>query len=540
MNSVSFPQAFRIFRVTTLTGLLLHGLFTLAGCGGGSSGSGPPPPPVAQFSASPTEGVFPLTVTFDGTSSDSPGSTLVAWSWDFGDGNTGSGSTVTHDYAEVGEYTVSLTVRNARGTEHQVTFANLIDVHRTIWRYDVDKPIYYSAPAVGADGTIYFSTGILIHTSMGRVHAVYPDGTTRWMVDLNDDSPPPDGVPRAVNNGASPAIGHDGTIFVVDHRNVVYAFDSAYGERRWTNDSFESDTPWPVGQKTPAIGGDGTLYVCAGHNGENTLYALNPVDGQEIWRYEGLRIGNVCATSAVVGAGGVVYVASNDWFYAFNSDGTLHWPEPFALAQVSEKTFSSPTIDGDGVIYFGAESAVPNPHGVVYAVNPDGTLRWRYVVPGERFVRASPAIGPDGRIYVTTRAYVNSEGAAQPAWCIAFEPDGSVAWIFEIPTISETIPADSYTSPAIGADGVVYFAAETGYIYALNSDGSLRWQERFGNTINWSSPAIMPDGTLYIGGNRGNDWGGRLVAVQTESFGYALSPWPKFRRDHANSGATAP
>jgi PKD repeat protein len=36
----------------------------------------------------------------------------ASWSWSFGDGSTGSGQTVAHDYSDAGPYTVTLTVRN--------------------------------------------------------------------------------------------------------------------------------------------------------------------------------------------------------------------------------------------------------------------------------------------------------------------------------------------------------------------------------------------------------------------------------------------
>lgn len=203
------------------------------------------------------------------------------------------------------------------------------------------------------------------------------------------------------------------------------------------------------------------------------------------------------------------------------------------MTLIREKSFSSPAIGADGTLYFGAEAAGGS--GVVYAVSPEGTLRWRYELVGQRFVRASPAIGSDGTIYVTTKAYVDA-GVGQTAQALALNPNGTVKWVYEIPLINGMIPADSYTSPAIGADGTIYFAAETGHIFALAADGALLWKENFGSTINWSSPMLMDDGTLYIGGARGDDYAGRLVAVRTESPGLDNGPWPKFRGNARNTG----
>jgi PKD repeat protein len=54
-------------------------------------------------------------VVFDGSASFDPDGSIVAWDWDFGDGNTDSGETVNHTYAEVGTYAVSLTVTDDFG-----------------------------------------------------------------------------------------------------------------------------------------------------------------------------------------------------------------------------------------------------------------------------------------------------------------------------------------------------------------------------------------------------------------------------------------
>jgi PKD repeat protein/DNA-binding beta-propeller fold protein YncE len=69
------------------------------------------PAPVANFAAAPTIGTAPLTVTFTDASSNAP----TSWSWDFGDGSASTGQHPTHDYAEVGAYTVALTVGNGIG-----------------------------------------------------------------------------------------------------------------------------------------------------------------------------------------------------------------------------------------------------------------------------------------------------------------------------------------------------------------------------------------------------------------------------------------
>jgi PKD repeat protein len=56
-----------------------------------------------------TTGLCPSIVFVDGSTAGS-GAQIVSWSWDFGDGTTGTGPTQTHQYAANGIYTVCLTV----------------------------------------------------------------------------------------------------------------------------------------------------------------------------------------------------------------------------------------------------------------------------------------------------------------------------------------------------------------------------------------------------------------------------------------------
>lgn len=54
-------------------------------------------------------------VPFYGRGSYDPDGTVVRYEWDFGDGETATGDTVSHAYSEPGEYTVTLTVEDDSG-----------------------------------------------------------------------------------------------------------------------------------------------------------------------------------------------------------------------------------------------------------------------------------------------------------------------------------------------------------------------------------------------------------------------------------------
>lgn len=75
-------------------------------------GTGPNTPPTSLFTAV-ADG---LTATFDGTGSTDPDGTIAGYTWDFGDGTTGTGPVIDHPYAAPGQYTVTLTVTDDGGS----------------------------------------------------------------------------------------------------------------------------------------------------------------------------------------------------------------------------------------------------------------------------------------------------------------------------------------------------------------------------------------------------------------------------------------
>jgi uncharacterized repeat protein (TIGR01451 family) len=80
---------------------------------------------VAYFEALPNEAIQSQNVNFDAAGTyqyaDTTNRTFqpdsaLTYSWNFGDGTTGSGKTVQHAYAEIGRYTATLTVTGAGGS----------------------------------------------------------------------------------------------------------------------------------------------------------------------------------------------------------------------------------------------------------------------------------------------------------------------------------------------------------------------------------------------------------------------------------------
>ncbi len=71
--------------------------------------------PTAAFSYSPVNPGVGQWVQFDGSASFDPDGTITAYTWNFGDGSTGTGVSLYHQFAAPGDYTVTLTVTDNAG-----------------------------------------------------------------------------------------------------------------------------------------------------------------------------------------------------------------------------------------------------------------------------------------------------------------------------------------------------------------------------------------------------------------------------------------
>ncbi len=230
---------------------------------------------------------------------------------------------------------------------------------------------------------------------------------------------------------------------------------------------------------SPVIGNDGTIYV--GGDGDYSLHAINS-DGT--LKSENFQTGGEITGTPAISSDGTIYFGSyDDKFYAVNSsDMTEKW----SYSTVGD-VFGSAVIGSDGTIYFGSKDRN------VYALNPDGTLKWSVETNG--MIYGTPSIGIDGNIYIGANSDSSSDSTEQTFY--ALNPDdGSVNWTYT------ALGATLVSSPSVGSDGIIYFAPygiwDNQLIYALNPNGTLKWEKNIGMRIKYSSPVIGSDGTIYL------------------------------------------
>lgn len=190
-------------------------------------------------------------------------------------------------------------------------------------------------------------------------------------------------------------------------------------------------------------------------------------------------------SSPAVDREGTIYFGANQgkipafgFLYAIKRNGA----EKFPAFRTNEDIDSAPAIGPGGEIYFGCWN------GVFYALLPNGTKKWEFTVGGSApYIASSPAIGQDGIIYFGMGDLLEPGKSA----LIALTPGGIELW-------RRTVGNAVDSSPALGPDGSIYFGSWDHYIYGLNRDGTVKWRVLTGAEV-LSSPAIGVDGTLYIG-----------------------------------------
>jgi hypothetical protein len=71
--------------------------------------------PMVQFTANPTNGLYPLTVQFGSGNLDSSGHAIIAWNWSFGDGALSTAPNPSHTYLTTGAFSPMLLATNDVG-----------------------------------------------------------------------------------------------------------------------------------------------------------------------------------------------------------------------------------------------------------------------------------------------------------------------------------------------------------------------------------------------------------------------------------------
>jgi outer membrane protein assembly factor BamB len=318
-----------------------------------------------------------------------------------------------------------------------------------VWRFHPPgASSFHGTPALGPDGTVYlgFSTGGASPDARGTFYAIRgrPEedaAEARWSLDLGPG-----------RQTSSPTLGDDGTIYVVSGAGRLFAI-AENGTVRWTA------KVGPTLKSSPALARDGTIYVASM---DGRLYAVAPPankngnEGTMRWAFDfGKHPGREPLVTSAVPPPGADGVGSG----------------------------ASPTVGPDETIYVGANNSN------LYAIAPDGSLRWMYEAEREvAGIWSAPVLSTDDRTLYF--------GANKGGIYAVDRESGSQRWRFNV-------FGSVYSSLTLDGRGILYTGSTVGHVFALDSvSGDMLWDFDAGAPV-WTAPALRPDGTLVVADTRG-------------------------------------
>jgi outer membrane protein assembly factor BamB len=333
------------------------------------------------------------------------------------------------------------------------------------WKYFPGQEIRTS-PIVGPDGVIY------VMDVLCALHALNPDGTKRWIVEVGHF------FPGLLTHAtcvwpSTPAFSRDGLLLVGTGAGFAFALDPSTGATRNQIAPVDASGSPEVSQMqsadSPKIS-DGDLAV----EGGGALQLFNAA-GNVLWTVRLAPGGRTVSfrSAAITNDGRIVAAGWDDKLHVYDFQGRPQW-------EFAGQWAANPVIASDGTIY------VSDTDGVV-ALRENGTQLWRVPVtwPG------SPALAADGTLYVSGQVLGrDNEGRFQFDLC-ALRREGAVKW---------KLPVDGKIEggPAIAPDGTLYFGTDStinpgpelhlGTLYAVgeNNGGLMRggWPKSFGSPTN--------------------------------------------------------
>ncbi|MCH8275097.1 MAG: PQQ-like beta-propeller repeat protein [Armatimonadetes bacterium] len=269
----------------------------------------------------------------------------------------------------------------------------------------------------------------------------------------------------------SPSLWRGHLLFGCVDQNF-YCLDSATGTELWR----VPDESFPGGQ---VVDSAGVVYYRSGHqNIGRRFYARRVVDGSLVWAIDTpvteREAPSLSEDESTFFIGRPEWA---QWVSRRTSDGSFVW-----AFQMQRDTYGSSPVE-NGRVYVGS----PDRHD--YCIDAStGQLVWRF--SGEFITSNTLALADDGTVYTF-------HGFGRTKTFFALNPDGTEKWRIYL-------DSDYWVDqpPIVAGDGTIYVATRAsvlrlGRVYAINPDGTILWQYDFPHYTS-ASPTLGPDGTLYV------------------------------------------
>jgi PKD repeat protein len=355
----------------------------------GSAGSNFPP---AANAGPDVAAIAEQAVSFDGTGSFDPEGALV-YAWDFGDGRTGQGASVSHTYATAGTYTATLTVTDSHGVtavDTAVVTVDLaeipappLDTQRQITTVASGGPFvncvrtFPYAPAVfqfwnESPPTCHFMIPVGLASSADSLYIATREGVVRMSAGILSPVVPDDSLAGFSGDG-----GHSFFARMSGARGLAFnpfssrLYVAETGNTRVRMIDIAPFTPSPynlintfAGNGTFAFGGDQLAPTAASLNRPAAVAFRRGPQGDEIY------IADTDNHRIRLVRGGIITTVAGNGTAGFSGDGG-------AATQATLKTPRGVAVGADGAIYIsdsGNSRIRKVVNGVIQTIAGNGSL----------------------------------------------------------------------------------------------------------------------------------------------------------------------
>jgi len=363
-----------------------------------------------------------------------------------------------------------------------------------------------SRASIGENGVIYILVSEYLDTnSFLLLYALDENGNILWVQELSVNSS---------TRVSAPVIGKEGNIFITandpsDYNKSYLIALNSDGTEQW---KISCDTS----SRHPSIGTDGTIYnsiQVSSNPSFSKISATNP-NGTEKWSVLSSHGG---PAAIVIDSDGTIYNNDYNYLVAYDSNGIKKWE----FETEEEEWAHTPAIGSDSTIYFGSNDTN------LYALNPDGTLKWKYQTGS--WVWNTPVIDKDGNIYIA-----NSDSALY-----SINSEGTLNWKHTFN--EERVYLDN---PILTENGRIYLTVPISFngpskIIGLDLEGNIIFEFNPGGIILDESIAVGNDGSIYITAYDVSDsqiTGSVFYSLNTNNGGLMNSPWPMYKQNKKLSG----
>ena len=464
-------------------------------------------------------------IHFTDATTTKSGTTITAWHWTFGDEaeSTSDKQNPTFVYDVAGSYAVTLTVTDSYDLQSSVTKnITVYDPAAAVsmeWSALLGGNVQAgSSAALSPDGsTVYMMRSLSGSDVAALVAYDAASGSQKWMVDLSVAMQGASPTAQAKDIFSSPAVDDNGNVYMIVRdlqseadRNLYTISVSADGSLRW---AVPVATPSSnLYATTPAIAADGSIFIA---HRDGKVGSLTP-DG-EYTEYPSTGLSNI-TSGVAISRSGMVYVTGGNslGLFGYNPSTDVSWTYNTNFGGASSALIgalksTTVAIGTDGTVYSVSDATSG---GIIFAVDGvTGAEKWAYTTVGA-IPDGGVALGADGTVYASGGEYLASTPSAG---IYAINPDGTLKWHYPS-------TAAVQTSPIVDSRGYIHFVDAEATYYVLTAEGELFSSLSLGDACA-SSPVMDANGNLYVAVNANGQF--QVVCASSKGDSYATdSPWP--------------